>query len=207
VALRMAEWDNFANLWKGSRTDFLVLVAAFALTVVFDLTIGVGAGLMMAVVMFVRRMEGIAHVHLITSDSDPEMTGSDSLRGKKIPEGVVLYRFHGPFFFAVADKLEAALRGSGGTPRVVVFRMRYVPDIDATGLQAFRTSVRKMLRDDVRVMLTGVQPQPMKALVQSGLAEEIGLENFCPHVDEALDRCRACLSPNANGGPIERTSS
>ena len=190
VALRMAEWDNFRTLWHGPRTDFLVMLAALALTVVFDLTVGVGAGLLMAAVLFVRRMEEISHVHLLTPENDPEFDGSFSLRGKTVPEGVILFRFHGPFFFAVADKLEVALRGSGGRPRAVVFRMRYVPSMDATGLQAFRTAVEKLRRDGVIIYITGIQPQPMSVLHKSGVADLIGIENFCGNIDEALEKGR-----------------
>jgi SulP family sulfate permease len=190
VALRMGEWDNFRELWHGPRTDFFVMLAALGLTVVFDLTVGVGAGLLMAAVLFVRRMEEISHVQLLTPDNDPEVDGSFSLRGKQVPEGVVLFRFHGPFFFAAADKLEIALRGSGGRPRAVVFRMRQVPSMDATGLQAFRTSIAKLRRDGVTIYVTGIQPQPMSVLHKSGVADLIGIENFCGTLDEALDKGR-----------------
>ncbi len=197
VALRMGEWENFHSLLKGSRSDYAVLLSTFALTVIFDLTIGVGAGLVMAVVMFVRRMEAISHVQLITPESDPEIRGVDSVRGKAIPPGVVLYRFHGPFFFAAADKLEVALRGSGGEPRAVIFRMRYVPQIDATGLRAFRIAVTKLQRDGVFVLLTGVQPQPLQAMVESGLVAEIGRDRFCEDVEVALALCDELLDADA----------
>ena len=190
VALRMAEWENFRVLWHGPRTDFYVMLAALGLTVVFDLTIGVGAGLVMAAVMFMKRMEEISSVRVLTPESDPEYDGSFSLRGKIVPEGVVLYRFTGPLFFAAADKLEAALRASGGKPRAVIFRMRYVPSMDATGLQVLRTAVEKMQRDGVLVLITGIQPQPMSVLHKSGNADAIGIDNFCANLDEALERCR-----------------
>jgi sulfate permease, SulP family len=190
VALRMAEWGNFRTLWHGPRTDFAVMIAAFGLTVIFDLTVGVGAGLVMAAVLFVRRMEEISHVHLLTPDNDPEFDGSSSLRGKQVPKGMVLFRFYGPFFFAAADKLETALRGSGGRPKAVVFRMRDVPSMDATGLQAFRTAVEKLRRDGVTVFVTGIQPQPMSLLHKTGVSDLIGIENFCSDLDEALKKGR-----------------
>lgn len=196
VALRMAEWENFHSLWQGPRTDFFVMLAALGLTVVFDLTIGVGAGLLMAAVLFVRRMEEISHVHLLTPDNDPEFDGSFSLRGKQVPDGVILFRFHGPFFFAAADKLEAALRGSGGRPRAVIFRMRYVPSMDATGLQAFRTAIEKLRRDGVIIFITGIQPQPMSVLHKAGVADQIGIENFCGNIDEALEKARKVCASN-----------
>ena len=186
VAVRMAEWHTFVELWHGPRSDFAVLLATFALTVIFDLTIGVGAGLVMAVILFVRGMEEMTHVRLLTPETDIEYDGSNSLRGKTVPPGVVLYRLHGPFFFAAADKLEVALRGSGGRPRVVIFRMRHVPVMDATGLHAFEVAVEKMLRDGVRVLLTAVQPQPMKVMHAAGLIDRIGIAHICANIDEAL---------------------
>lgn len=188
VAIRMAEWEDFHSLWHSHRTDFFVMLAAFTLTVVFDLTIGVAAGLLMAFVMFVRRMEEISHVQLLTPENDPETDGSFSLRGKVVPPGVVLFRFHGPLFFAAADKLERALKNSGGKPKVVIFRMRYVPSIDSTGVQAFESAVEKLRKDKVTVLVSGIQPQPMSALYKSGIVDLIGIENFCGNIDEALQR-------------------
>jgi sulfate permease, SulP family len=188
VALRMAEWEDFHSLWHSHRTDFFVMLAAFTLTVVFDLTIGVAAGLLMAFVMFVRRMEEISHVQLLTPENDPETDGSFSLRGKTVPPGVVLFRFHGPMFFAAADKLERALKNSGGKPKVVIFRMRYVPSIDSTGVQVFESAVEKLRRDNVTVLVSGIQAQPMSALYKSGVVDLIGIENFCGNIDEALHK-------------------
>jgi SulP family sulfate permease len=190
VAVRMAEWEDFHSLWKSHRSDFFVMLAAFLLTVIFDLTIGVGAGLLMALVMFVRRMEEISHIHLLTPENDPETDGSFSLRGKTVPPGVVLFRFHGPMFFAAADKLETALRGSGGKPRVVILRMRYVPSMDATAVQVFRSAVEKLLDDGVTVYVTGIQAQPMSSLFKSGVVDLIKIENFCGNLDEALQKSR-----------------
>ena len=164
VAVRMAEWDTFGEVWRGSRSDFAVLVCTFALTVVFDLTLGVAAGLVMAVILFVRRMEQISNVKLLTPESDSEIDGANSLRGKSVPEGVVLFRFEGPLFFAAVEKLESALRRHGGKPRAVIFRLRHVPAIDTTALHSLEVAVEKMQRDGVRILLTGVQPQPMKVL-------------------------------------------
>jgi len=190
VALRMAELHTFVELWRGPRADFGVLVAAFALTVIFDLTIGVGAGLIMAVVLFLRQMEEVTHVRLVTSQSEDQVAGSDSIRGKDVPSDVILYRIEGPMFFAAADKLDMALRGSGGKPRVVIFRMRNVPAMDASGLHAFEVAVAKLQRDGVEVFLTAVQPQPMKVMFESGLAERLGLDRFCADIDQALAAVR-----------------
>ncbi|MEO0017583.1 MAG: hypothetical protein RLZZ522_866, partial [Verrucomicrobiota bacterium] len=188
------EWDTFRELWHSSRTDLAACVATFLLTVVFDLTIGVAVGLCVAVVFFVKRMEDITHVKLLTPGNDSEYDGSDSLRGKQVPDDVVLFRFEGPMFFAAVEKLEAALRGYVGRPKVVVFRLRHVPSIDATALHSLEVAIEKMQRDGVLVLLTGVQPQPMRVMFHSGLADKLGLHLFCANVDEALEVARQHLA-------------
>jgi SulP family sulfate permease len=194
VAIRMAEAHTFVELWRGPRSDFAVMVAAFGLTVVFDLTIGVAAGMIMATVLFLRQMESVSHIRLVTPESEPEGMGTHSMRGKDIPEGVVLYRIEGPLFFAAAENLEQALRGSGGTPKVVIFRMRNVPAMDASGLHAFRIAVEKLRRDGAKIFLTAVQPQPMKVMFESGLVSWLGEQKFCADLDEALASVRLALA-------------
>jgi SulP family sulfate permease len=192
--VRMAEAHTFVELWRGPRSDFGVMATAFGLTVVFDLTIGVGAGMIMAVVLFLRQMESVSHIRLVTPESEPEGTGTHSMRGKDIPEGVVLYRIEGPLFFAAAENLEQALRGSGGTPKAVIFRMRNVPAMDASGLHAFRVAIQKLHRDGAKIFLTAVQPQPMKVMYESGLVSWLGERKFCADLDEALAQARKELA-------------
>ncbi|PYL88106.1 MAG: sodium-independent anion transporter, partial [Verrucomicrobia bacterium] len=108
VAYRMGEWDNFAELARGPKSDFFVLLLTFVLTVTFDLTIAVGVGLAMAGALFVKRMEEITQIRLVTPESELEL-GGDSIREKNVPEGVLVFRIEGPFFFGVAEKLESAL--------------------------------------------------------------------------------------------------
>ena len=199
VAVRMGEGHTFLELWRGPRGDFWVMATAFGLTVVFDLTIGVGAGMIMAVVLFLRQMESVSHIRLVTPESEPEGIGSHSMRGKEIPDGVVLYRIEGPLFFAAAENLEQALRGSGGTPKVVIFRMRNVPSMDASGLHAFRVAVQKLHRDGVRIFLTAVQPQPMKVMFESGFVNWLGDHKFCADLDEALVQAKRALAEGNKG--------
>ena len=190
VAFRMSEWHTFIELWRGPRADFGVLVTAFGLTVVFDLTIGVGAGMVMAVVLFMRQMEEVTHVRIVTPESEVEGAGSHSILGKDVPEGVILFRIEGPLFFAAAEKLERALNASGGVPRVVIFRMRNVPAMDASGLHAFEVAVDKLHRQKSKVYLTAVQPQPMKVMYESGFVDRLGMHKFCADTDHALQLVR-----------------
>jgi SulP family sulfate permease len=193
VAIRMAEAHTFIELWRGPRSDFAVMTAAFGLTVVFDLTIGVAAGMFMAVVLFLRQMEAVSHIRLVTPESDVELAGTHSMRGKEIPDGVVLYRIEGPLFFAAAENLDQALRGSGRKPKIVIFRMRNVPAMDASGLHAFRVAIEKLHRDGVKILFTAVQPQPMKVMYESGLVNSLGEHKFCADLDQALDLVRQML--------------
>jgi SulP family sulfate permease len=195
VAYRMGEWDNFLELWRGPKSDFGVLVVTFALTVIFDLTIAVGVGLTMAGALFVRRMEEITHIRLVTPESEMEVGGS-SIRGKDVPEGVLVYRIEGPFFFGAAEKLETALDRYSSVPKVVIFRMRAVPAVDATGLHALEVMLEKFHRKGTQLILSGVQPQPMKVLYNAGFVDKIGLDNICANIDMALARSRVILSPS-----------
>jgi SulP family sulfate permease len=193
VAIRMAEAHTFVELWRGPRSDFAVMTSAFGLTVVFDLTVGVAVGMFMAMVLFLRQMEAVSHIRLVTPESESESPGTNSMHGKEIPEGVVLYRIEGPLFFAAAENLDQALRGSGRKPKIVIFRMRNVPAMDASGLHAFRVAIEKLHRDKVKIFLTAVQPQPMKVMFESGLVSWLGERKFCADLDQALAECRRLL--------------
>jgi len=187
VAFRMGEWVNFKALASGPKGDYLVLLVTFAMTVAFDLSIAVGFGLALAFVLFVKQMEAITHVRLITAESDVGL-GGDSIRDKAVPEGTLVYRIEGPFFFGVAEKLENALERAAVSPRILIFRMRAVPAIDGTGLRALEILWRKFGRRGTTLILSGIQPQPMKVLFKAGLVDKIGLENICPNIDASLKR-------------------
>ena len=179
VAYRMGEWDNFPELARSTKSDFSVLLITFALTVFFDLTIAVGVGLMIAGVLFVRRMEEITQIKIVTPESDLE-TGEDSVREKVVPKGVLVFRIEGPFFFGVAEKLEYVLERTTGVPRVIIFRVRNVPAIDASGLHALEITLEKFQRRGAQLVLSGVQPQPMKVLFNSGFVDRSGSTMFAP---------------------------
>jgi SulP family sulfate permease len=147
----------------------------------------------MAAALFVRRMEEITHIKLVTADSEMEL-GGDSIRDKHVPAGVLVYRIEGPFFFGAAEKLEAALARYLDVPRVVIFRMRNVPAIDATGLHALEVMLDKFHRKHTQLVLSGVQPQPMKVLYTTGFVDKIGLDNICANIDVALTRASALLA-------------
>jgi SulP family sulfate permease len=200
VAFRMGEWENFRELARGTKSDLGVMLATFGLTVVFDLTIAVGAGLGLAMVLFVRRMEEISQIKLVTSENDLD-AGRESSRERVLPDGVVVYRIEGPFFFAAAEKLEAALARHATMPQAIIFRMRNVPAMDATGLRALEVIFHKFAHKGTKLLLSGVQPQPMKLLYNAGFADRLGLDNFCANTDVAVERARQLIGlPSGSDG-------
>src|SRR6266853_1274649 len=120
-------------------------------------------------------------------------SGGHSIRGKDVAEGVLVSRIEGPFFFGAAEKLEAALTRYAESPKIVIFRMRNVPAIDATGLHALEVMLEKFHRKGTKLILSGVQPQPMKVLYKAGFVDKIGLDNVCANIDVALERSRQLL--------------
>jgi SulP family sulfate permease len=192
VAWRMGEWHNFVVMAHGPRGDFWVLLVTFALTVAFGLTVAVGIGLLIAAALFVRQMEAVTHIQVVTPESEIER-GGESVREKIVPRGVVVYRFEGPLFFGVAEKLEAALERSTAMPRVVIFRMRNVPAIDGTALRALNQVRERFTHRGTRIVFSGLQAQPMKVLFEAGFVDAIGFDNICANIDAALERSREIL--------------
>jgi SulP family sulfate permease len=190
VAYQMSEWRVFRAELTSPRSDVLVLVATFLLTVLVDLTVAIEVGMVLAAFLFMRRMANMTNVSLMT----PEMLdeeGSDELGAlPALPPGVEIYEINGPFFFGAAETFKDTLARVARKPRVLILRMRRVPVIDATGLHALTDVVRRSRSDGTLVLLSEVQVQPLQALSRSILIEEIGEEHLCPTLDAAIARAR-----------------
>lgn len=201
VAYNMSEWRSFIRLLRSPRSDVIVLLLTFGLTVLFDLTVAIEAGLLMAVFLFMRRMALVTNVDIITRELE-DHDDIDTLDENSVPEGVEVYEINGPLFFGAAYKFEEALNLVKNPPQVLVIRMRNVPAIDSTGLHILRQIIKNRKRR-ITFILSGVQPQPLKALKQSGLAETIGKENICANIEASLKRAREILDFNANEERME----
>jgi SulP family sulfate permease len=192
VALRMGEWHRFTRIARWPRSDALVFCCAFSLTIMVDLPVAVGASLILASVMLVKRLAETAHV-----EADPDVTQGNSLgqqtTGKIIPPGVLVFRIFGAFFFGAADKLESSLRRAGELPDVLVLRMRDVLALDATGLDALEDLMEKLKKKKKDLILCGPHSQPLFALMRAGFLERLGAENVCGDMDSALSRARELL--------------
>jgi SulP family sulfate permease len=194
VALRMGEWHELARLRQMPFSDAAVLLTTMALTVVFDLVIAVEVGMVLAAFLFIRRVAETTEVSLVTADDELE-TPEQVAHGKDIPEGVLVYRIFGPFFFGAAEKMEDALESVGKLPRVLILRMQLVPAMDATALNALESIVERMHAAGGVLILSGTHRQPLQMLGKAGFIEKIGRANIRPHFDDALARAREVLAP------------
>jgi sulfate permease, SulP family len=196
VAWNMSEVDHFTHLFKAPRSDILVLLTTFGLTVLTDLTIAVMIGMVLAAMLFMKRMSEVTNIGVLrdeiaeTGPELPDPTDPQSLEKRDIPPGVEVYEIAGPFFFGVADRLKDTLRGLTRPPKVFILRMRRVPAIDATGMHALEEFYDKCRKQGTTLLLAGVHAQPVFAMERYGLIQKIGLEHMCGTVDEALERAR-----------------
>lgn len=192
VALHMGEWHNFARLRKWPVSDSVVFLSAFALTVAVDLTVAVEVGMVLAAVLFIKRSSETTQIMAV--DESTETEGSHhSLVGKQVPQGVMVYRMMGAFFFGAVDKLESVLRREGQEPEVLILRMRKVVAIDATGLNALEDLYEKLRRKGKHLVLSAPHTNPMIVMEKAGFIERLGSKNVCPHIDAALERAREIL--------------
>jgi SulP family sulfate permease len=192
VALNMGEWHNFRRLSKWPRSDTAVFLATFGLTVVVDLTVAVETGMVLAAMLFIKRVSDTTQITAV--DESTETEGSHhSLIGKEIPKGVMVYRIFGSFFFGAADKLESALKRLKQEPDVLILRMRKVLAMDATGLNALEDLHERLQSRNKHLVLSGPHTQPLFMMDKAGFLDKLGRENVCADIDLALARSREIL--------------
>lgn len=197
VAYHMSEWRAFRMELRAPRSDVLVLLITFALTVVVDLTVAIEVGMVLAAFLFMRRMAEVTNISVLTHEfQDPadDFEGDpNAVRRRDVPPGVEVYEITGPFFFGAAETFKERLSQIAGKPRVLILRMRHVPAIDSTGLAALRDLVGRCRREGTRVLLADVHAQPVVALERSGLYQELGEESVTGNIDDALNEARLHL--------------
>ena len=189
VAYNMCGWRNIRNTIKTApKSDIAVLFVTLVFTVVFDLVVAIGVGMVMASLLFMKRMADVTEAHAWV-DVDDEDTDPDNILLKKIPKNTRVFEINGPMFFAAADKYSYML--SDENIDVLCIRMRNVPAIDAAGVEALMGIVKRCEKNDVKVIFSHVNEQPMRAMEKAGFIEHVGKENFCDHIDTALMRAEA----------------
>jgi sulfate permease, SulP family len=193
VSLRMGEWHQFARLKRWPKSDVMIFLCAFGLTVAVDLPTAVGASLILASALLVKRLSEATNV-----TPDEEVTHANlpgqTIAGKKIPDGVMVFRIFGAFFFGAADKLESSLRRAGQLPDVLILRMRDVLALDATGLDALEDLFEKLQKQKKQLILCGPHSQPLFALTRAGFIDRLGMDNICGDIDSSLNRSRQILA-------------
>jgi len=198
VAYGMSEWRTFKYLLRGDRTDVAVLVITFALTVIVDLTVAIEVGVLLAIVLFVRRVMQTSDIHVIDSkvagtEIDEDALSPEDTPMLDIPKGVEVYEINGPFFFGLASKIEEFDKfGNSGT-RVRILRMRNVPFMDSTGIKNLRSLLERSRQRGVTTILSGVSSEVRAELVKFGVDKEIGEDKILPHITPALEKARQLL--------------
>ena len=189
VSYNMSEWRSFRALMKNPKTDVAVLLITFLLTVFFDLTIAIEVGVVIACLFFMKRIAETTRISVIRDEIDPaadtDLTTVDEPR-LSLPKGVEVYEIDGPFFFGIANKFEETMAELGDRPAVRIIRMRRVPLIDSTGIHNLTNLCRMSQRENIRIILSGVNGQVREALRKAGFYELIGEKYICSHIDEAV---------------------
>ena len=203
VALNMGEWHNFGRISKWPRSDAAVFLTAFGLTVVVDLTVAVEIGMVLAAVLFIKRVSETTQITAVDESSETEGP-QHSLVGKAIPKGVMVYRIFGSFFFGAADKLESVLKREKKEPEVLVLRMRKVLAIDATGLNALEDLYERLHRRGKHLVISGPHTQPLFMMDKAGFLDRLGKENVCANIELSLARAREILGlpPAPSSDPL-----
>lgn len=191
VSYNMSGWRRFVKLIKSSpKSDIVVLVITFALTVIFDLVVAIEVGVILAAVLFMKRMSEVTQVEG-WKDVDPE-NDPDSIDLRVLPEHTLVYEISGPMFFASAGKI-LHISPKEDT-KALVLRMRSVSTIDATAMRNLEILSDECKARGVQLIMSHVNEQPMKVITKAGFYDKLGKENFCPHIDDALARAESVVS-------------
>ena len=189
VAYNMSGWRAVANTIKTApKSDILVLLVTLTFTVVFDLVVAIGIGFVLAPLLFMKRMADVTNIHgwVYCDDESDEENDPDNIDLKREPKNTKVFEINGPMFFAVSDKFMYVVMDT--SIDVLCIRMRNVPAMDATGIDALNKVIKTCERHHISVVFSHVNEQPMHAMEKAGIVERVGADNFCDHIDTALVR-------------------
>lgn len=199
VSYNMSGWRTFKALLKNPKSDVTVLLITFFLTVIFDLTIAIEVGLVIACVLFMRRVMETTEISVIKDEIDPNKESDVELHEEHlvIRKGIEVYEINGPYFFGIATRFEEIMSELGDRPKVRVIRMRKVPFIDSTGIHNLSNLCTMSQRENITIVLSGVNEKVYQVLEKSGFNELLGKENICSNINLALERANALLDATA----------
>jgi sulfate permease, SulP family len=208
VAYHMSEWRAFLAELSSPKSDVAVLLTTFVLTVLVDLTLAIEVGMVLAAFLFIKRMSEVTNINAVTrelEDDNSEQVYLDrnSVRSRRVPEGVEVYEINGPFFFGAAELFKDTLARVARKPKVLIISMRHVLALDSTGMHALKDVVHRSRRDGTLVLLADVHMQPLVALTGSPLLQDIGMDNLFGNLDDALNRARRELGLAEEAAPAD----
>lgn len=180
VAYNMGEWSMFAKLFRSPKSDILVLLTTFLLTVLVDLTVAIEVGIVLAAFLFMKRMIEVTQVNYLNqgSEKDEWILDPEMMDAINVPPGVEIFEINGPFFFGAADKFRDTINQMKRRPKVLILRMRFVPAMDATGLSALEDLLQKARKSKMEVIFSGVLAQPLKVMKEAGIIDLLGEDHF-----------------------------
>lgn len=195
VSYNMSGWRTFMQLMKNPKSDITVLLITFFLTVIFDLTVAIEVGLLIACLLFMRRMAESTQIKVIADEIDPNDETDAEVHEEHliIPQGVEVYEINGPYFFGIANKFEELMAAMDNHPKVRVIRMRRVPFIDSTGIHNLQNLCEMSHREGTHIVLSGVTPNVYSVLEHNGFCHLLGKDHICPNINVALDRAASIV--------------
>ncbi len=187
VAYNMSGWRTVRGILKNPKSDIAVLATTFLLTVIFDLTIAIEIGMLLAALLFIRRVTENTSIHVFSNQIDVA-DGTEVLHKEilNVADGVEIYEINGPFFFGVANKFDEMMLNMGDKPAVRILRMRHVPFIDSTGIHNLETLIQSSKREGIHVVLSGVIPSVREVLEHANIPDLIGADHICDHISKAV---------------------
>lgn len=198
IAYNMSEWRVFLRLFRGPRSDVLVLLTTFLLTVLVDINAAIQAGVVLAALLLMRRMAEVSAVKPVTGVLDYEGDVEGPTLGRPLPQGVDVFEVNGSFCFGAAGKFTEVLANLKSRPRVVILRMRSVLAMDATGLHALEGVASRLRQQHVVLLLSGVHLQPLSAMERSGTLQRLGREHLFDSYEQALDAAALLVGEDAD---------
>ena len=195
VSYNMSEWRTVKSMMKNQKADIAVLWVTLILTVIFNLTIAIEIGLLLAVLSFLRRVTENTHISVLRNELDQSANKTETLSEEQLSleKGVEVYEIDGPFFFGVASKFDDIMHNMGDKPKIRIIRMRKVPFMDSTGLHNLENLFRLSQAEHIHMILSGVNEHVRRVLVKSGFDKKIGTENICSNINEAVAKAHEAI--------------
>jgi SulP family sulfate permease len=195
VAYNMSEWRGFKDLLKGSKSDAVVLLATFSLTVLIDLTVAIQVGVLLATFLFMQRMSAATEVTQVTETlRDEDETQARDISKLKVPPGVEVFEIYGSLFFGAIERFKDAMRSVEKRPKVLILRMRHVQTIDASGLHTLEELLESTRRSGIALIISAARPNVRDLMKRTGFVEALGVENFCEDIYCAVERAQLFLA-------------